>query len=1092
MPINGLLAAWDCLEWGVTSSASHSGYGLHSRFHDAELETQYVNTTSTTALGIRLSVSTGETGGSGNWLVRYEGPNAPPGGWTDSGLGFRASLSLSVRFRGVELYALGTGSGLRFSATDIELWVDGVLATTLGGASLTSSGCGPAYIPVAGIPAHVSGGNAISGESGPGSFDFDLTLNQVVSGGWRFRVGTEDDWQLLPVTLPPFDVPAGSGCSFGLASPAGIVVSEYTWGEHLHQTTRSVAFRNCPSPGATAPATVRGETARGDVWLFPDLPRRIGRLNECFAVLAERGGFPAATLWRARDCDDGVLVLGASGGGESHETVVAFPSTGARLNVLRNGPHDWEAPFGVSLWAPCRASRTITTGANPETLCGDDPAYIPGPGEATAVVFPSSVESISENPDLIGAWHHDNPLVRYWTTWGHPHWSTFAFFAHWPVDGEPMDRNEFWSRFRTQWLEHSSLPALERTKSRSSLFACALEQSAHTPFLDTFVGGRRWLGVHRFQVDVIAVDEEIATDPASEPRLSVEGGEVTGLDPLTMTADTGVEEITVWFDLLSLEEPPYLAPGLAVTWRWPVTSGVAATTRFVTSRDEGTVYEENEPPEVDRPFLRRADAVYVGGWAIDDGGGTVDDQGSDTELDGASSTWLSEPIRSALHGLFGGRQGAKVGLRLTLTSPGGTAELEWPVFRRSPELPRFVREQPMRGTHVWPLGPVWRAGHWDWYDDGWINPPAILGQPFVSTVIDHLAAKRCVWEGTAPTDGVADELTHWFTATEGNTLALAEPNSFTFPWMAANPLELRTAIVNTVAEVPPLAHFPVRSRSANGVPDGEWAQETWVGADEPRWWLANESLRLLAPGGEDWLTDSAPGVPGWRLRQHQHALDHTEPEFEVHDASGRIALVRPWRGVYAITRIEPDIGTALAADVGPDQRSAIAYLRGNELRVRVSDHLGNSLTDSGLGHGADAAAIRFHRSASSGPLTVWWTDEGALLFKSTLDAGNTWTSSTTIMETESHFPAAWISPDGLSWLYWVVGSPTGVIYGELRDTANNVLVGPVAIVGVGTVETEGVATAESFENDGRRRITLWVKQEDEIRAYRSYDGQNFA
>lgn len=77
-------------------------------------------------------------------------------------------------------------------------------------------------------------------------------------------------------------------------------------------------------------------------------------------------------------------------------------------------------------------------------------------------------------------------------------------------------------------------------------------------------------------------------------------------------------------------------------------------------------------------------------------------------------------------------------------------------------------------------------------------------------------------------------------------------------------------------------------------------------------------------------------------------------------------------------------------------------------------------------------------------------------------------------------------------MYWVVGEPEGVVYVEQRDQAGNILFGPAPVAGIGTVASEGLATAESFENDGRRRITLWVRQEEEVREYRSYDGQNFA
>jgi len=473
-----------------------------------------------------------------------------------------------------------------------------------------------------------------------------------------------------------------------------------------------------------------------------------------------------------------------------------------------------------------------------------------------------------------------------------------------------------------------------------------------------------------------------------------------------------------------------------------------------------------------------------------DGGGVADDQGQDTLARGRSSLWLGQPGRSSVYELFGGRQAWRVGLRLTVAGPGGQVTLDWPEFRRCETTPQWVREQPMRGTWVWPLGPAFRAGHWDWFLTSWLRPPLVKPQPFVGTALDYLAARRLVWQGIDPDVDADAVFATWFDLFEGNDAAEAEKNSYTFPWMHQASLAMRTAIVNSAAELPPLAHFPLRARDTAGEPVGEWSNELWVGGDEPRWWLSNQPLELRSPEGAEWLTEASPGVPGWKLKWHRHPLDHTESEFDVRSSGENIARVKPWRGAYAIIDHAANPGTALAADVGPDQRAVVALVVEDSLHVRQFDHHGRLLSDSDVGEQATTAAVRYDRRTPEAGIALWWAAAGHL--KTATFTEGVWSPFVSIMATEASHPAAWISPDGMTWLYWIVGESVGDVYGQLTDRAGNLLFGPALVSGIGPVEVTGLATGESFESDGRRRISLWVRQEGELREYRSFDGRAFA
>ncbi|HCM72706.1 MAG TPA: hypothetical protein DIS87_01040, partial [Armatimonadetes bacterium] len=82
---------------------------------------------------------------------------------------------------------------------------------------------------------------------------------------------------------------------------------------------------------------------------------------------------------------------------------------------------------------------------------------------------------------------------------------------------------------------------------------------------------------------------------------------------------------------------------------------------------------------------------------------------------------------------------------------------------------------------------------------------------------------------------------------EGQARGQVERNSLAFPWPNSGVYELAWALVNTAAEVPPLALWPMRARDADGNPTGPYEQGVTVGAVEPRIYVANQPFSLHNP-----------------------------------------------------------------------------------------------------------------------------------------------------------------------------------------------------------------------------------------------------
>ena len=233
------------MELTLAGSASASGAGgpLEYGYGGTGL-TQWAFNVVVSEPGIALTVQSSYDGTSGTWAVSYDGPGAPFGGYIVGGTGYQ-DTRITAKIRGLLLYSQLTGALYNISCDGIDLYVNGAFEITLPGSGFneTSTGCGPCYITILGVPLLIEGG--VSGGvdtswaydpcdvSDVAGGNWNYSVSGAISGGWRFKEDGEEDWQTLPVFVENKSAPSSGDCPYGL-STAGIVSCTNTWNAQIN------------------------------------------------------------------------------------------------------------------------------------------------------------------------------------------------------------------------------------------------------------------------------------------------------------------------------------------------------------------------------------------------------------------------------------------------------------------------------------------------------------------------------------------------------------------------------------------------------------------------------------------------------------------------------------------------------------------------------------------------------------------------------------------------------------------------------------------------------------------------------------------
>ncbi|RYG37866.1 hypothetical protein EON81_05440 [bacterium] len=305
---------------------------------------------------------------------------------------------------------------------------------------------------------------------------------------------------------------------------------------------------------------------------------------------------------------------------------------------------------------------------------------------------------------------------------------------------------------------------------------------------------------------------------------------------------------------------------------------------------------------IDYPFVRGRDGGYAGTWGIDDGNLYVVDEGTDVALGGESAAKMSNP--ETLVGFQGlrGLQGAV--LRLTIEPVGpGDVVLDWPVFERVQGHPEVRHLDRNRAVLMWPDGPAILWGTHLTYvpDEGlyWPWLPKALGTR--NSLADALQWIYAIFEATDPGDVTAfdNEVQGWYDDFEVSlrNIGSADRQSLALLLPKGEGETIRFAIAQTIAEVPPMALWPMRARDNEWRSTGDPAQEQWDQAQEINYIVAPVApLVLLTPGGVP-ISTAAAAPAGWAIQEYTLPLSGDEAsDYRLVQAGKTFGALYPWRG----------------------------------------------------------------------------------------------------------------------------------------------------------------------------------------------------
>jgi len=889
-------------------------------------------------------------------------------------------------------------------------------------------------------------------------------------GGWRFQEYS-GSWVALPATPFTLEPPAGSGCPFGL-SLGGIVDVETTWDARINCRSKSqylfqyVERAGCseevlvicvaeeggdpgfeytvtgpsecvdPCTGLIGPSyqdvystETWSESQGGAVRLVPNLERAIRRLGDSYRALWYRGTFPETKALASRSCTDDAVTVNTS------SNPIVHPATSEFLGCVGSATHPIEDPLGLDAYCPTSASKSQsynkTFALYGPIACQCPPSWVEAPdcpsgivGYSCATICPvydpiSQSESVSlAYPSSVGAGggyqSHANPEARYLATWPNPHWQFFFWRDDWDVDGGPVAWTDYWGPIREQWLYDAALPAPEQRRTRNSLILSPVEtEQGNTPFLDTFAGGLRWLGVSRWITQEVAIPAEcqLSLDRPGEWQVEEDAGIpqcaiAFGVGGLTLSGFTGADA-TIELQLGSWSTAPFMQLHLArkVQLAWSLTNVASIEAYLVGIDGEATLLGEDPGLYA---FPQGEQSKYAGSWAIDNGAGAVPDTGSDLLPEGISAATMADPERAFAFQLASGRGYATLRLVVTPVDPGDPVEIDWPRFELASEHPRAFWESGKCCSLIWPNGPGVRWGQWTFYDPilGFQDPPLVTALGVTSTIIDWLCFRRRVIEGGPIGAGLAGDVTTelglLYDSYEGQSIGVVDKFGMGVPLPKASGNTVRAALINSFSELPPVACFPFRGRNMGSwQPTEDHAQVVYDMAEETRPLVSPvpAAAHLADDLGADVGTAMAMPPAGWFVWQYAPALDNDETDWKIRVGTLDIAEVRPFHGFFtAYKTVAEGVDGGIWIDQTADARFMQASIEGDDVwfrRIDTSAPVSAWTTEIQASAYGDCRNVCFcvdqrtqrihlvfEREVSAGAFEVWrcWSDDDGATF----------------------------------------------------------------------------------------------------------------
>lgn len=1114
MPSNGLIFQADEYRIFAQSAASgqnHTDSGTTAGStpvygHSGTLNTYYTPDSILVDGGFNFDLS--GVSNTNTWTVNYQGPGAPLGiTWTGTGY---TPVSVLVILTDLKVYHQG---GTFRLVAGYEIIAQGVSRLT-GSLDTTSGGLGPAYVPGIGIPARLSGGASASTITAPGTTDFDdiyaymTETTGTVTGGWVFDQG--DGLTGLPMLIsgtPPGAV--GSCTDPGVASVSAddtgtVEIVSYARNQAANTLHASGTITACCTvtecPGQDPVTNCADNDADwqqyeldtqsfgrgGSVYCVPDLDRAIIRINEDFAALFYRGEMPETRESKSASCNFNGVVTTSSSTPTVHpnqaeillevdETVSAMEDTLADYHAL--------APWSTSgSWS---RSKTYTTTEsvidcpNAE-ICDDDGGnsysyLVGGPtypdnesySSSRSYSFPSFVGS-----DVIGYLGHAQAMPRYINSWCNPLWSYLLWNEPWELEGGPTNWADYWEKIGSQYLYNSSLsdPSLRR----NHLVSEALVQDLNQPFLDTFVAGQRWIGQSRWKTVEVTPRTTYTFTSASSSLWSAKD---SAGDALTLSHGSDVdvsESATVKMRLGSWSVEPYMWSHIANEFVLNWTGDVSV---YLEDQWGKRVLLATTPGTHD--IVTDLSSRYAGTWAQDYGCGLIDDIGVDTATQGRSLATCGDA-----ESLFAPMISSAYGYKYLVFVTDGAASIDYPTLNYNLSGSRLhVKENSLQDNVIHPEGPIVRFGTWNTGSGGTIDiPPMPAGVDLRPDLIDWLTQYRFCVQGINETDTafgsvpVTTMLTQLFDTYEGQSVGGTRNGAYAY-WLPST--DWRIAIINSIAEIPPLGILPHKERNADWDESGDYVQYTYIWAQDTHYALSTANTVELRTddGVTAWFDTGTEIVADWWKYEWDNSLTNDEFDFEVWDTK-RKAKLRPWRG-FCYFPAGNGSRHGVAATRTRDHVHVYAKAVSDTITVYRHDEDDNLLSSYTFA-GSEVALTKLE----DGQVIAAVVTNDTLI---TIYKGET--TLTTITTSDGVTPAIASGSDGHLRVYWVEGD---TVYHARYDSAGNVMQARIATTGIGAIDDNGIGGVIVTESYGKLSTRLAVIQSGSLNVYASVDGIAFS
>lgn len=1089
-----------------TTAGSTAVYG-----HSGTLSTAYTPDSVQQYGGFSFSFGGTSTGNA--WSVTYTGPGAPLG-VTYTGTGY-TTVNCEVLLTDVIVYHQG---GTFRLVCNYEVIVQGVSRLT-GAIDEVSGGLGPAYIPLIGIPAYLSGGASAGTTVASGTTDTDdiyaymSECTGTVTGGWSIDQGSGAVG--LPMLVTGSAPAMVGGCtdpgvatvtagatddvtivSYARSEAANTLYAQGTITACITETYCNGVLYSTDSDANSADWWVfeldtQSKSRSGSIRCVPDLDRAIIRINSDFAALFYRSEMPQTTEAKYATCNDDGVVTTSSSSPEVHpHQAEILMEVGSTLSTMEDTLDTYRAnaPWSTGgSWSRTKVRTYIGEGVMcpSAAICPgeDDTSYIisilvgdwvPIPNNSysssRSYSFPNTVGA---SADMIGYLGHSIALPRYINSWCNPLWSYLLWNEPWELETTPTPWADYWEKLGQQYLYNSSLadPSLRR----NHLVSEALVQDLNQPFLDTFVAGQRWIGQSRWKTLEITPRTTYTYDSTSTGLWTAKDAND---DDVTLTHGTDVDvpgTSVVKLRLGSWAIEPYMWAHFANQF---ILSWTGDVTVFLEDQFGKRVPLATTPGTYD--IAADLSKKYAGTWAQDYGCLVTTDVGTDVITSAGRSTTICGDAESLFAPMMSSGYSYKY-LVFVVTDP---ASIVYPTLNYTLGSTRLhVKENALQDNIIHPEGPIVRFGTWNTGAGGTIDiPPAPASVDLRPDLIDWLTQYRYCLQGITETDTalgsvpVTTQLTQLFDTYEGQSVGGTRNGAYGY-WLPS--VDWRIAVINSMAEIPPLGVLPHMARDADWMETGDYAQFTYIWAQDSHYALStSETTELRTDDSVTvWFDTGTEVVTGWFKYTWDNSLVNDEIDYEVWDAK-KLALLRPWRGFCYF----PGLGVTyrlLSIARADDYEICVGF--NDETQTDYTQFWG--ISPSNL---MDNYSVTGLETTSSHYLHLFYhgTFVGAYLTITRRD-----TVIATISTTDGTCPSIAVFEDGEIWAYWLEGE---AVYHARYSAAGDALQTRVATNVTSGVDSGGLAVTTTETTSGRPMVVLATIESGILNIRSATDGITFS